>query len=67
MKTDSVSFFIRHKGKANCDYIDADVIKKGITTIEAMGLFISRLAGSLQYSDSNDEMCEFEITIEKRI
>lgn len=66
MKTKSVKFFIKHKSTANCDYIDKDETKNDITTLEAMGLLISRIAGTLQHSDTKNEVCDFEITITKR-
>lgn len=65
METRTETIYISHKGVNNCNYFDLNQVSYNVTTLEAMSLLISRLAGSLQYSDDNKEVCEYQIDITK--
>lgn len=66
MENKTETIYITHRGSCDCTYYDANHVRDYISTIEAMSLLISRLAGTLQYSDDNNENCEYEIVITKK-
>lgn len=59
------TFRLIHKSSACIDYYFDEQKRLDITTIEAMGLLISRIAAQLKLSDDGNELCEYRIEITK--
>lgn len=66
MEKHTETIYINHTSVNNCNYYDNNQVHHDVTSIEAMALLISRIAGTIQYSDDNDEKCEYEIVITKK-